>query len=449
MRKPLHLSSQNVDQAMTEIDKSIVIEAQTAIDNAEHYIDAVLATAQTLDLRTKTEIEPPGEAVITRDMRIDARLSTMLRKPWLTGGRIEDILSITNGVTPETLSADIADLIANDAWLKQLEAKAGSPSATSRCVSRLKLARKILFRLTIAREQRKSLYTHTLCVVIICHYLASRANLDQGFIDNLLVAALCHDMGELYTPPAMLEPGHRITAEERRFIYVHPVTGWLLVRDLPGIAPDVAKATIQHQERLDGSGYPSGQNDSAIGSAGRILAIADVSASIMAHFSDRLRLATLLRLNHRKYDQKFVNLLHEAIDPENAVPGHFDNSKVAKRLAGFANLLLGWSQLRGDPVLSKMEPIRFLSERMYNLRTVVLESGFDPDSLDMPLALATEDATIAAELTAVIDELQFQLADLGHEIARHMPGWQSAMNQQASIAFTNWQQQLNECTQHA
>lgn len=35
-----------------------------------------------------------------------------------------------------------------------------------------------------------------------------------------LLAALCHDMGELHTVPAILATGHRITPEERHYMCI-------------------------------------------------------------------------------------------------------------------------------------------------------------------------------------------------------------------------------------
>ena len=236
-----------------------------------------------------------------------------------------------------------------------------------------------------------------------------------------------------------------MTDVERRFIYVHPITGWLIVRQLPGIDAEIAKAIIQHHERLDGSGYPLGTRDDAIGLAGRILAAADVSASIMARFGDHRRLSTLLRLNSKKYDRKVVDLLHAAFIASEPSTAKFEGDVVKQRFSVFAQLLEGWSQLRTDDTTSQTAPVIFLTERMYNLRTVILAFGFDPDSLDIPLQLAEEDATIATELAAVVDELQFQLTDLGREIHRRAADWEDALTPLAAVALTEWSQQLNSC----
>ena len=390
-------------------------------------------------------ISPSGIKLVARGAKIDEHLREKIAGHRLSGTTLEKSLSIAGGVTSESLAKDVSRLIDEEAWFKLLAVQSGDSGAVRHGASRLKIHPQVLFRLTVAREQRQELYRHTLCVMMISHYLALRLSLKQSSIDNVLLAALCHDLGELYTDPAILAPGYRVTDEERRFIYVHPITGWLIVRELPGINPDIPKAVIQHQERLDGSGYPFGIKGDAIGQAGRILAAADVSASIMMKFHDHRRLSTLLRLNGNKYDRKVIDLLYLAFNPKEPSTAKLESVVLKQRFSGFAQLLEGWSQLRTDDTTSQTAPVIFLTERMYNLRTVILAFGFDPDSLDIPLQLAEEDATIATELAAVVDELQFQLTDLGREIDRRESDWKDSLNPLATIALTDWKQQLVKC----
>ena len=390
-------------------------------------------------------ISPSGIKLVARGAKIDEHLREKIAGHRLSGTTLEKSLSIAGGVTPESLAKDVSRLIDEETWFKLLAVQSGDSAAVRHGASRLRIHPQVLFRLTVAREQRQELYRHTLCVMMISHYLALRLSLKQSSIDNVLLAALCHDLGELYTDPAILAPGYRVTDEERRFIYVHPITGRLIVRELPGINPDIPKAVIQHQERLDGSGYPFGIKGDAIGQAGRILAAADVSASIMMKFHDHRRLSTLLRLNGNKYDRKVIDLLYLAFNPKEPSTAKLESVVLKQRFSGFAQLLEGWSQLRTDDTTSQTAPVIFLTERMYNLRTVILAFGFDPDSLDIPLQLAEEDATIATELAAVVDELQFQLTDLGREIDRRESDWKDSLNPLATIALTDWKQQLVKC----
>jgi len=427
--------------------QSVEAAAQSMVDDATHYVDSVSAMAGNYELSaTQDIVSASGVKLVARGTRIDERMRERLRDHRLSGSTLERSLSIAGGLTPDSLAHDQGKLIDEDGWLTRLEAKSGEPGVMRNALSHLDLPPEILFRLTVARDQRLNLYRHSLSVAAVSHYLGLRLHLKQSAINNLLVAALCHDLGELYTSPSILEPGHRVTDEERRYIYVHPITGWLLVCELPGLDAAVATAVIQHQERLDGSGYPNGRKAAAIGLAGRIVAIADVSASIMARFSDHRRLSMLLRLNSKKYDRKIVDLLHDTIvTPTPSAIGQLERSTVTKRLAGFALLLEGWSRLRMENAASPAASLAVLSERIYNLRTVVLDFGFDPDSLEITVDLAEQDATIAAELTMVVDEMQFQLADLAREFDRQAQPWRACLDATVATAMDEWRRQLQVC----
>lgn len=430
----------------TDNDKqSIEATAQAMVDDSTHLLDAVSEMAGSHEMIASGDImSASGIKLVARGSRIDPRLREKLTGHRLAGMALEKNLAIADGVTPELLALDTARLIDGDTWLVRLATRSGDPGAMRHGAVRLKIPPEILFRLSVAREQRPSLYRHSLGVAVISHYLALRSQLKPAAVDNLLVAALCHDLGELHTDPAVLEAGHRVTDEERRFIYVHPISGWLIVRDLPGISPEVANAVLQHQERLDGSGYPYGRTENEIGLTGRILAAADVAESIMARFGDHRRLSTLLRLNQKKYDRLLIGLLHDAVGPEVPAPP-FERGVPAKRLAAFVSILESWGRLRSGKTIATTEAGEFLAERMVNLRMIVVQFGFDPDSMDMSISLAEEDPAIAAELTAVVDELQFQLADLGHEFDRRSADWLKGVDPTVAAALGDWRRQLQSC----
>lgn len=377
----------------------------------------------------------------------DGRLREILFGHRPSGPVYENSISPTGGVTPNSLAFDMGHLIDEDYWFRQLAQKSGDAVALRHGASRLTLPREVLFRLTIAHEQRPQLYRHSLEVTIVAHYLALRLNLPPKSIDSILIAALCHDLGELYVDPSILGPDHRISGDERRFIDVHPIAGCLLVRDIPNLDPEVAKAIIQHQERLDGSGYPYAIDGKNIGIAGRILAASDTSASIMARFKDHRRLSTLLRLNSAKYDRKIVDLMLEAILPTSPTDIQpVDQASIAC-VTDFTQIINQWSHLRANSEIATVTSIAFLAERIHTLRTVLVAAGFDPDGLDSTLLLAAEDSSIARELAAVIDELKFQLVDLEREIDRRAPVWSETIDPITRVALDNWRGLLHEFTQ--
>jgi HD-GYP domain-containing protein (c-di-GMP phosphodiesterase class II) len=420
--------------------------AQSLVDDAEHYVGEIAAISEKCEMVAVEDIiSTNGTKLVARGTRIDSRLREKLCGHKLAGLTLEKCLAIEGSVTSASLVVDMERVIHKDSWLRRLAARSGDSGAIRYDVSALRLPREILFRLSVARDQRPQLYSHALSVAAICHYLALRMQLKQSAINSLLIAALCHDLGELYVDQALLEPGHRITNEERRFIYVHPIVGWLIVRDLPAVHRDVASAIIQHQERLDGSGYPYGKRAEEILLPGRILGAADVAASIMARFGDHRRLSALLRLNNKKYDAKVVALLYDSTAEEAPAAVQLERGVLGARLAAFASVLDGWARLRAASEIANSAPVDLITERMFNLRSVVVQFGFDPDSLDIPLKLAEEDATIAAELTAVVDELQFQLTDLGREFDRNSPDWLSSIDPLMATGLEDWRRQLQDC----
>lgn len=425
-------------------DAAMEAAARSLIEDPRHCVAAVSAMAGSTEISAAEDIvSASGIKLVARGTRIDASLREKLGGHKLSRAALEHSLDIVDGLTPAKIADDITGIIDGNTWLRRLATWSSDPNGMRRGVALIKLPREILFRLTIAREQRPTLYQHSLRVTVLCHYLALRLGMSHKAIDALLIAALCHDLGELLTDPAILEPGHRISDEERRFVYVHPITGWMLVRDLPGLDPAVATAVLQHQERLDGSGYPYGRTGEAIDLPTRVLCAADVSDSVLARFSDHHRLSTLLRLNQKKFDRNVVGLLHEAIEREMTPTAHFESGEATRRLTAFAALFAGWGQLRALLPPAKARPLTFLAERMFNLRGVLIQFGYDPDSIESLLHVAAEDPEIAAELATIVDELGFQLADLAHEFDRRDPAGELSdpVHRQA---LADWRRLLQE-----
>jgi hypothetical protein len=240
-----------------------------------------------------------------------------------------------------------------------------------------------------------------------------------------------------------------VTDEERHFIYVHPITGYLILRQLPAIDPAIAQAVLQHQERLDGSGYPVGLREQAISPLARILTVADITESVLAKFSDHRRLSVLLRLNTQKYDNRALSCLQEAIASAQAVePSHMPAPPeiLGHTLAHFADVLSRWAKLRASlgPVGNSAAAgeLEFLFERIHGLNSTLLQFGFDPDSIDNLVALAGEDQEIAAEMAAVLDETRFQFAQMAQEIDRREEDGSLRIPAAIQTGFAEWRSRL-------
>jgi putative nucleotidyltransferase with HDIG domain len=91
--------------------------------------------------------------------------------------------------------------------------------------------------------------------------------------DDILVAALFHDIGKCRIADDILKKKGRLEPHEYEKMKLHTVYGAeLLSQYYPKSITDLA---LNHHERLDGSGYPNGLRGDEISFGARILAVAD------------------------------------------------------------------------------------------------------------------------------------------------------------------------------
>ena len=93
---------------------------------------------------------------------------------------------------------------------------------------------------------------------------------------NMVLAGLFLDIGKQMIPKDLLEKKGLLTEEEFDILKNHVVDSFKIVEnsELEG-RTDLMNGIIQHHERDDGSGYPSGLKGDAITTFGKVLAILD------------------------------------------------------------------------------------------------------------------------------------------------------------------------------
>lgn len=119
-----------------------------------------------------------------------------------------------------------------------------------------------------------SMAGHSRRVAEISRGVAKRLNLSPAEIQDLVVAALLHDIGKIGLPDYMLaKPFNSLTSEERIEYMRHPAKGAAALMALDQLAG--AAALIRaHHERYDGQGYPARLSGLNIPLGARILALA-------------------------------------------------------------------------------------------------------------------------------------------------------------------------------
>ena len=421
--------------------------AHQSIEEDPHYVTAITEMADHKEVISSEDIYTSnGIKLITKNTIIGSSQREGLIKHKLCKP-IDQSLIVQNGVTVDSLAREVARLIKENPSLQYLAGFNGDLRALPQELVLLVLSPHMTFKLTVAKEQHPHLFQHLLLVTLIAHYLAVRKKLVGKDMDNLLCAALFHDLGELHINPALLNSKKHLSEIERCHIYAHPITGYLIVREVAGIDPAVSTAILQHHERQDGSGYPYGLHGDRIGTLARIVSVADVCASIFARFGSNERLSTLMRLNAKKYDPELLSLVYEGF-------GRMTNCTVAAnnvelpRLEAVSQLFETWGEFRAVLGLlatdSSSPPgeLEFIFDRMANLRSMLFQFGFDPGSLELLVEIAMADPEIANELAAVLDELDWQFIDLEREICRRRESIRVALNEDENQHLDSWTKEL-------
>jgi HD-GYP domain-containing protein (c-di-GMP phosphodiesterase class II) len=413
-------------------------------DENPHYLRAITDLGEQQEVVVKNDIfAANGMKLIAKGARINSKQFERLIQHKLSVS-IDFSLSLESAVDAEELSREVGKLLDRDALMRQLAARGGDALAIKHELAKLALPTLLETRLTVMRGTRPELFQHSLRTAMIAFALAQLLRLPDTDYPSILLAALCHDIGELHTDPAILLTEHLISPEERRYVHVHPITGYVLLSQITELPAAVSMAVLQHHERLDGSGYPYGLKSMQISQLAKLLAIADVVEAVI----DRVepgRMDMLLRASRNRFDHEIVNALRDLI----RVPGQETSSAFTEldntaELDNLANILDNWSKLKSllknqtTSRPSAKSQINFLFERMNGICGLIVQAGFNPEDVQGMLSIAGDDQNMLGELRDILCEIDWLLRDLANEIDRRAP----ALDDILKLALAEWVNQL-------
>jgi HD domain-containing protein len=93
-------------------------------------------------------------------------------------------------------------------------------------------------------------------------------------LSDLVLSAVCADLGMLHLPAALTAKPGRLGTIERRRMERHAQLGSELLRPLAALCPLAPVVALQHHERWDGRGYPAGLSGAAIRPEAQVVAVA-------------------------------------------------------------------------------------------------------------------------------------------------------------------------------
>ena len=123
---------------------------------------------------------------------------------------------------------------------------------------------------------------HQMRVGELAYAIGRNLGFPEDRLEGVRVMGFLHDVGKIIVPAEILTKPSKLNDYKSMFIKAHAQAGHDILKDIEFPWP-VASAVLQHHERLDGSGYPSGLCGEQIIMEAKILAVADVVESMSSH----------------------------------------------------------------------------------------------------------------------------------------------------------------------
>ena len=135
---------------------------------------------------------------------------------------------------------------------------------------------------SIAEMKSKETGQHLRRVSEFCYLLAKFLGHDEAECEKIKMAAVLHDIGKVGIPDEILNKPGKLDDAEWAIMQTHSKLGYNMLHDSEFESMRLAAAmALEHHERWDGKGYPSGKKGEEIALVGRICSIADVFDSLL------------------------------------------------------------------------------------------------------------------------------------------------------------------------
>ncbi len=154
--------------------------------------------------------------------------------------------------------------------------------------------------------------------------LAKRFDLPKHEIDNLRIAMLLYDIGNIMLPVELLQKTAPLTEDERNHIKTHPIIAAREILKPISYIQDIIPIVEHHHENWDGTGYPEQKSKDEIPMTSQIILIVDAYFALTEQRTYRQKLSPREALKiiqdeaGKKWNntlvQEFVTLIEHDID---------------------------------------------------------------------------------------------------------------------------------------
>ena len=128
-------------------------------------------------------------------------------------------------------------------------------------------------------------YMHSVAVCGLMTALSRTLGFDEETTRDAAMAGLLHDIGKVHMPLNILNKPQKLTEQEFAQVKDHPRAGYEMLVATKSVTEPVLDVCLHHHEKIDGSGYPEGLDDTTLTAMARMGAVCDVYDAITSERS--------------------------------------------------------------------------------------------------------------------------------------------------------------------
>jgi hypothetical protein len=409
-----------------------------------HYLDHVVKLSETSDIEASEDIVTgAGMKLLAKGTKIDAKVRERLLEFRLTKP-LENMMRVVGGTDPAVFHPTAERLLARHALLRGICASAPGFDPIS-ILKSMELSDNVRSLLSVYAGQAASKLEHAVGVAVITSALGGSLKANPADTATLVVAALTHDVGELYIDPAFLARDVKLAPRQWKHVATHPIVGSHVLGAMPGAGPRVASVVLAHHERLDGFGYPQGTPGTGLSMAGQMLAVAEMLMGLVesgTHTAQRAAVA--MRLVPGEFHRRFVDRVMQGAGAQaDADPQMPDIEPLAARVSGLAATIshVRRHHLELEPRMTGFAaPLRALVAHAFTrwdrIGIALSSTGLDLVADDrLREVLSAMSACELTEVGIVLRELEWRVSELERalQIRSELLGPDDAQHVQALI----------------
>lgn len=377
-----------------------------------------------------------GMKLLAKGARIDASVRDRLLEHKLNKP-LEECMQVAHGVTTAQLQSLADEMIEQGTLLRELYGSKGTRTQAMQTLRQMPMGAPMQSLVTVYQGSGPDRLAHAMRVALLALGLSLRLASPQSRASGaqLLQAGLCHDVGELYIEPSYLQRGQELTPEQWKHVAAHPVVGWRVLKDMPGMGKTVAEMVMNHHERLDGFGYPRGRRGADLPIDHQVLALGELLGSIKdSRIAPLLRADVAVKLIPGEYSHELTSLVdrtvrqcssEELIRTSVPLPSVDDTLRSAEATAAYVQRLDEARGLLHEEAQTASEGFKTLMQQAFarfeSIQKALASTGVDarsPQELREHLDQAglQNNQGLHLEVAVVLREINWRLRELEREM---------------------------------